>query len=660
MGISSAGVGSNLDIESIITSLMNVEKKPLTLVTTQKTTLQTKLSAYGTLKSSLSTFQTAVSNLASASKFNAQTVAVGDATVTKATADGNATNGDYALTVTKLAQAQKIASAGFATVSDTVGTGTLTLALGTYDSIGNTFTANANKTPVTVTIDSSNNSLAGIRDAINASGAGVTATIVNDGQTNGNRLVITSKDTGEINSVKITAADDDLDNLNNSGLSQLAYDPTASAGAGKNMAEKQTAQNAVMTLDGIAITKPSNTITDAISGVTLNLLKTGSSSLSVSRDSDTIKNSVQAFVDAYNSLNSSLRSLTKYDETGKSNGALLGDSTTRSISTQIKQIMVQTMGSGTINSLSQIGVGFQRDGTLALDSAKLTTALNTDSSAISGLFAATGKSTDALLKYSGNTTNTQAGTYAVSISQLATRGTLTASAAPGLNITQGVDNHLDFAIDGVNYGVDLTAGNYASADALMNEIQTKLTAAGSGATLSLVGGAIKVTSLTYGSSSSATVSGNGASGIFGTPGTTTGIDVAGTINGQVATGHGQSLVGATGDASEGLNIAVSGGALGARGSVSFTMGYAYQLNAIAKKFLDTDGLLESKTDSVTQSISRLSKQEDALNLRLASIEKRYRTQFTALDATISKMTTTSTYLTQQIAQINANSSSSKN
>ncbi|HSH71469.1 MAG TPA: flagellar filament capping protein FliD [Methylophilaceae bacterium] len=556
MGISSAGIGSGLDVESIVTSLMNVEKKPLTAVTTQKTDYQSQISAYGTLKSALSTFQTAVSALSTASKFNAQTVTSGDSTVFTATANGNATVGNYAVNVTQLAQSQKLSLGGFASSSDIVGTGTMTISFGSYDSVGNTFTGNAAKTDVVIPITTANNTLAGVRDAINASNSSVSATIVNDGTTN--RLVVTSKDSGEVNTLKITVADDDGNSLDTSGLSRLAYDPTAAAGNGKNLTQLQVAKNALLDIDGIAVVKSSNNITDAIDGVTLNLLKvnTGASvSLGVATDPDKVKASVTAFVDAYNKLDTTLRSLTKYDETGKASGALLGDATARSVITQIKSVMTKAItSSGSLTSLNQIGVTFQRDGQLALDSTKLTTALSTSFSDIAKLFTTSATTSDPQVVYSGSTTKTQAGTYAINVTQLG--------------------------------GGGLTA--------------------------------------------------------------------IGTINGVSGTSNGTNLVGATGDASQGLNVDILGGSTGARGTVTFTIGYAAQLNNLITNLLSDEGIVASRTDGINSSIKRLDKQAESIEVRLAAIEARYRAQFTKLDTLLSSMSTTSTFLTQQIAAINAN------
>ncbi|MEO8419104.1 MAG: flagellar filament capping protein FliD [Methylophilaceae bacterium] len=660
MTISSPGIGSNLDVNGIVQKLMSAEQGPLNIVTQQKTNYQSKISAYGSLKSSLSTFQATVDSLSSASRFMVQSATAGDSSVFTATSNGKASLGNYSIEVQQLAQAHKISpNAGFASTSDSVGTGTLSIAFGTYDSSGNTFTLNADKASKSITITSANNTLAGIRDAINLADAGVTASIVNDGGTAGNRIVITSKDSGTVNSIKISVTDNDATNLDNSGLSQLAYDPTLTIGAGKNASERQAAKDARLSIDGINVTKSTNVVSDAIEGVTINLLKTNAGSantLAVTHDTDKIKTSVNAFVKAFNDLNSTIRSLTKYDEAGKTGGPLLGDGTTRSITTQIRNVLTGAIGSsGTLTTLSQIGVSFQRDGTLAVDSTKLDASITNNFNDIATLFSASASFADAQLSFIGNTKNTQAGNYAVMVSALATQGTLLGSSAPNLNIVSGVNDTLNLQIDGTSVSITLDAASYASAQELAAAIQSKIAGTGSAAKVAVNGGALQITSANYGSTSSIALSGgNGSSDALGAPTASSGVNVAGSINGVAATGQGQNLIGATANASEGLVIRVAGGNTGARGSANFTMGYAYLLNQMSKSVLADDGLLSTRTNGITSSITRLTAQESTLQDRLAIIERGYRAQFTALDTMISSLQQTSSFLTQQLAQLQSN------
>lgn len=656
MALTSAGIGSGLDVASIVQNLMTTEQGPLTNVTQQKTSTQAKISAYGSLQSALSSFQTTLGNLSNISKFNALTVQSSDASTVSATATGSATAASHSLQVDQLAQSHKLALAPKTSLADIVGMGTLTIDFGSYDSTGNTFTA-GNKAALTINITTGNNTLSGVRDAINAANAGVSASIVNDGT--GYRLVLSSKDSGAGNSLRISASDGDGTNTDNSGLSQLAYDPTALAGSGKNLSQVQEAKNALLSIDGISISKASNVITDALEGVTLTLSKVSASpqTLTIGRDTSTVEANVASFVKAYNDLNQTLRNLTKYDEASKTGGALLGDSTARGLAFQLKSVLTQSVGStGALTSLYQIGVTFQKDGTLALDSSKLKSGMESNFSEIAGLFAATGKATDSQISVAGNSSSTLAGNYAVNVTQLATRGSLAGSDAAGLTITAGVNDAIALNIDGVDYNLTLTAGSYASSSALAAELQNRISAAGSAASVNVNAGMLSVTSVNYGSSSSILLgSANGNANLFGNSAVSSaGIDVAGSINGVAATGKGQNLIGATGDAN-GLNLKVDGGALGARGTVNFTLGYAYQLRQLADNYLRSDGLLTARTEGLSASVTRLTRQQETLQARLAVIEQRYRDQFTALDTLISSMQSTSSYLSQQISMLQSNS-----
>jgi len=659
MAISSLGIGSNLPIDAIIEGLMDNERKPLDLVGQQKAGYQSQVSAYGTLKSALSSFQTAVSKLTDMSKFMAQSATSSDTSAFTASADGNAVESNYAIKVVQLAQPQKIATAGVATPYTAIGTGTLTISFGSYDADGNTFTLNPDAPAKSIDISPANNSLAGIRDAINDADAGVMATIVNDGQTN--RLVITSKETGSSNSIRISVADADGSNGDGSGLSQLAFDPTQSAGSGKNLSVLQQAQDAIVDIDGVRVTKPGNSIDDALDGITLNLLKADDSktlNLGVARNSSAIESSVNAFVKAYNDVNQTLRNLTNYDVESKSGGALAGDATARSIATQIKQSMTRALtGAGDISTLTQIGVSFQRDGTLALDSDKLKTAIKEHPKDIAYLFAAGGRSTDLQVNQVGQTDKTRAGVYAINVTQLATQGILQGAAAPALDIVAGVNDVLDLKIDGAVFNIKLDAASYASIDALAEELQTKLSAANAKAQVVVSGGKLQLVSASYGSTSTVVVTGgNAANDLFGaSPVSSAGLNVAGTINGVTATGKGQVLTGAEGDASAGLGVEITGGALGDRGTISYTTGYAFQLDQLVDGLLDDEnGLLATRTDGINASIKRLTKQQETMEDRLALVEQRYRAQFTALDVLISNLQQTSSYMSQQLAQLSAN------
>jgi flagellar hook-associated protein 2 len=674
--ITSTGVGSGLDINGLLTKLMAAESTPLTLLDKKEAGLQAKISAFGSLQGALSAFQGSVSPLNSLAKFQALSATSADSTVYTASGFPSAAPGSYSIEVTQLAQAHKLASSAFTNATDVVGTGSLTFQFGTFSA--GVFSVNSAKAAQTVTINSSQNTLAGIRDAVNTAKVGVTATILNDGT--GNKLIFTSNDTGAANSLKITVADtSDVSNTDNAGLSRLAYDPNGVLGNGKNLTETVVAQNALLNVDGIVgISKASNTVTDVIQGVTLNLLKKSAAgvpaTLTVSRDVSSVQSAVANFVKAYNDLNKAVADLTKYDPVTKKGAVLQGDNSARSIINQVRQQLNRTLTglTGSYTSLSQIGVSFQTDGTLALDSAKLSTALSTNFNDIAGLFTSLGKPSDSLINYLSATEKTQAGSYAVNITQLATHGVLAGVTTGSLAHTAGTftapftigttNNTLGLKVDGVQSGtITLASGTYTTATALVAEIQSKINGdttlknASKSVTVSFdnVTSKLSITSDGYGVASTVEITSQGTAtattlGLSVGVGTA-GVDVAGSINGVSATGSGQTLTGAVGNTTEGLKLQITGGALGSRGTVNYSQGYAYLLNRLAGQMLGSAGPIASRTSGMNKSVKDIGAQREAMNLHLIALEKRYRAQFTALDKVVGQMRNTSDFLTRQLA-----------
>jgi len=659
-------VTSGLDVNALVTQLMTAEQIPITKLATKEASYQAKLSAFGTIQGAIGSFQTTVRQLANASTFQAVTATSSDTATATASALTSAVAGSYSLAIGSLAQSQKLVAAGQTGVSTAIGTGaatTLTFDFGTISgtlaggkyNAGATFTSNGSGVK-TVTIDSSNNSLQGMRDAINAANVGVTASIINDGSATPYRLVLSSTNMGASNSLKISATGD----ATVGGL--LANDPTAGAttGAlGQNLSESVTALNANLIVNGIAVSKNSNTVTDVIPGVTLNLSKitTTPITLTVAKDTASVVKSVNDFVTSYNTLSKSLSDVSAYDAATKKGAVLQGDATVRNLQAKLRSVL-NVPGAGALTSLSQIGVTFQRDGTLALDSTKLNTVMQSNFADIAGLFAATGKTSDSLVTYSGTTSSTKPGSYALNVTQIATQGNETGTAAPTtLTIGAGTNDTLNMNVNGVNATITLTAKTYASAQDLATELQSRLnsasalSAAGISVSATLNAGKISVTSNSYGALSSVVAaSGNGVANIFGAAISTTGLDVAGTINGVAATAGGQTLTAGSGDA-QGLTVLISGGALGSRGTVSYTQGYAYALNNLATSALASDGTLNSSTAEIHNSIKGITDRRTVLQQRLTGIEARYRAQYTALDQMLSGMNTTSTFLTQQLARL---------
>jgi flagellar hook-associated protein 2 len=362
--ITSAGVGSGLDINSIISQLMAVERQPLVQLQQKQSAVQSQLSAYGRLRGAMSTFETAMDKLASLDKFKVYTATSSDEDVMTALAGSSASLGKATVVVSALAQQHKLASATYASESTTVGTGTLTVSVGS-DSFN-------------LTIDGTNNTLAGIRDAINnaATNTGVTATILN--VTGGSRLVLTSNSSGAAEGLTVAVSGDgDGNDSDASGLSNLIW---SSAGT-KNLSQVAAAQDAAFTVDGFAATSASNSVTGVIQGVTLSLKTTGTASIDIGRDLESVKTSAKEFADAYNTLTGLVRELRA--------GGLAGDNALLSIESDLRSILNTPPSgiTGTYRYLSEIGVAVQKDGKLAVDNTALETALKTDFSGVANVFA---------------------------------------------------------------------------------------------------------------------------------------------------------------------------------------------------------------------------------------------------------------------------------
>lgn len=659
---SSAGVTvPSIDVAGIVSSLIKAEQQPLTRLNNQISSYQSKISAIGNVQSALSSFQTAVQGLNSLT-FNSFSANSSNSAVLSATASSIAKPGNYSLTVSQLAQAQNLAATGQASATTAIGNGastTLTfdfgtisggtLSNGTYNPPATGFTSNGGGTK-SVTIDSSNNTLSGIRDAINAANIGVTASIINDGSASPYRLVLTSNTTGLANSMKISVAGDaTLGNL-------LTEDPTGT----QNLSQTSAALNANFTVNGIAISKASNTVGDVMPGVTLNLAGTSTSpvTVSISPNTSSVNQAINGFIKAFNGAVQAIQSQTRYDPATKTAGTLQGDVSLSIIQSQMASMLTKTMGSSStgFSNLTQIGLGFQKDGTLAVDATKLNNALNSNYQGVANLFIAAGTATDSLVSYTSASSRTKAGTYVVNITQLSTQGTAVGNAAAGLTISSGVNDTVNLAIDGTSTSVVLPAGTYTAA-ALATQLQTLINSsapisdAGKSVTVSQNAGVLTLTSSNYGSTSSVTINGgNGASNLFGTPVQTGGLDVAGTINGQSATGNGQLLTSTVGD-SNGLSISIQGSTTGSRGTVSYTQGMSSIFSSMLTSMLSTNGALASETKQFNTNISDIQKRIDALNARIAVDQANLTNQYAKLDAMLGSMNSLSSYLTQQLARL---------
>lgn len=362
--ITSTGVGSGLDVNSIITSLMTLEQRPLTLLQQQSATVQTQLSAFGTLKGQIAALGDVASRLADKANWNPIRVDSSDSTSVTATGTAKAAAGRHTLEVQQLAQGQNLVSGNFTSPSAVVGTGTLHIQQGSV--VNGVFTPKAGSSPVAVVIGTGSQTLTGVRDAINEAKTGLSASIITSGGVS--KLVLRGQDGAE-NAVNITVTDADNNAVDSAGLSALAWTPGGSAGNGRNMTETQSAQNALYTMDGIDLVSATNTPTDVLDGVSLSFKKVTTSPVSVvlTTDSVAVRKNLNDFVKAYNDLNKLARSQTQADPSGKNRGALQADSTAVGVANAMREILRGSVtGLTGVASLSAAGLEIQRDGSLQI------------------------------------------------------------------------------------------------------------------------------------------------------------------------------------------------------------------------------------------------------------------------------------------------------
>ncbi len=373
--ISSAGIGSGLDVNSIVTQLMAIEQRPLTALQTKATSIQSTVSEYGKIKSAVSTLNDLAAKLANKATWG-QTVSNSSSTAVSASTNGT-TAGTYSVEVSALASVQTLASTAQAAAT-TVGAGTLHIELGTWgggtNGAATTFAASGTPPAVDIAV-SATDTLADVRDKINGASAGVSAMLMTDAS--GSRLLIRSNATGAVNGFRTSVTDSDGTNGDAGGLSALAFDPSTGI---SQMTRSQTASNAAAKVNGLAVTSASNTLSNVVDGLTLNLATatttTGPVTINVVSDSATLKKNLTDFAAAYTAIYKLIAADTKYDATNRVGGILQGDSSAVGLQNQLRALASGTSGaSSTFAHLSDVGLSIQADGSMTLDSTKADNAL---------------------------------------------------------------------------------------------------------------------------------------------------------------------------------------------------------------------------------------------------------------------------------------------
>ena len=369
--ISSPGIGSGLDVNTIVSQMMAVEKRPLQLLQTSASSLDTKISSYGQVKSALSALYDAANGLMSSSVWQSKQFATTDKDAVTGSVSTAAVAGNFSLQVTALASSQSLASGSFASGAVMGSAGTLSLQTGRWDAVGTGFTAAG--TAVDIAIEATD-TLADVAGKINGSNVGVSAVVVKG--TNGDQLLVRGTKTGQENGFSLSVLENGTPPAPGSALNKLAYDQASVSAAQAGMTRTVTAKDATFTINGIDSTSATNTVTDVVPGVTLNLLKTSTTpvEVTVSADKKAVRDKVEAFQQAYNKINTLLADLTRYDQSSKTAQPLQGDSTATGLQNALRGLLGRPDATGTY--FTNVGLELQRDGSLSINASKLDAALN--------------------------------------------------------------------------------------------------------------------------------------------------------------------------------------------------------------------------------------------------------------------------------------------
>jgi len=656
--ISSLGVGSGVLNSDLVDQLVAAERKPTeTRLTRETQQAETLLSAYGKLRSAVTELRLPMRQLSAPDNLKAFSASSSNEDIGVSVDSTKANRGTYSVEVTSLASAQALASQTvFADRDSTsVGQGTLQLTVG--DKVTD------------ITIDSSNDTLQGLANAINEADAGVSAGVIDTGS--GYQLVMSADETGTANAVSISVTGDNGGtDTDNQGLSRFAFNSGMDAGAG--LQETIAASDAVMKINGIEVTRSNNTFENVIDGLTFDVKDKGTSTISVNQDLGAVSDRVQKFVDKFNALQSSIDSLAGFNsETGQ--GSLLtGDSTVRNIQNQLRGILTRVvpgMENQSVRSLADVGITTNWEtGGLEFDRTKFEEKLKANPDEVTALFAEQGRTSDSQVEFVRSGLDTEPGTYDINVTQAATQGQLVAGSALGAGPFQIDANNDELSLtvnDDISVNLQLTQGTDISQQALLDDIQAQLdqnnalNAAGVSVQVGLDGGNLTFTSSKYGSESSVRLTSAEDAAAFGldTNNSTDGLDIAGTIDGRQAEGDGQVLyLGSDNGAASGLQVRVLGDQTGSRGSITFVEGVGERTVDLVTNIVGADGAIESRTDSLNRELDQIEESRARLEERIASYRERLVNQFSAADSLISQLNSTRDYVSQQLSALAPQSS----
>lgn len=667
--MSIGGVVSGLKTDDLVSKIMEFARRPQQKLENQVSLAQTKLAAWQDLNTRILALKLKSDSIASGSVFKAKGVTTSDPAILTASASSEALEGTYYVKVTSRAQSHQLASSQtYANMTDTVGTGKVTIALGEYttDEFGGSAFVEKHD-HFDIELDQNNNTLTGMRDAINRANKGVKAVIVNEGttETPAYRLMLTSTKTGAEYAMQVDT----------SGLSG-GIAPTVNR-------EIQAATNAVVELGQgagkITVSKTTNSINDLIPGVTINVASVNPDKtvkIDVTKSTGAIQSSISGFVAQYNDLMDVIGTQFDYDPDTGETGTLFGSYQLQMVQNDLISAISNPIAGmdNKTNTLSAVGITLSASGRLVVDESKLSEALNADPSAVAKLFSANVESESSYITYLNHTSDTLpsgVNSYAVEITQAARRAQVTAQfamAQGGL----GADESIKVNGKTIELKANMTINdvvneiNKYSRETGVSVLATAADGTGTGDYLTFRSTRygskhdIKISSLTSNAGAGTTgigtkeITSADPSGESGGGTGLVGLDVQGTINGETATGDGQTLTGSSEDKdakAKGLALMItSTGPM--TSSVKYTKGFGAIVRDMVVGMTSKNGIFTQTQDSLNKEIDDTSKSILDMETRLLAQQDRLYAQFSQMESQLSKLQQQGNFLSSQLASLN--------
>lgn len=669
--IQSLGAGSGIDTKSLVGQLVEIERAaPQQRIDDKKELTEAQISDFGLISAALATLEDAAEVLTSDDGLFSKTASFTDSdALIPSELGADVATGTYNFEVTDVAQSQSLSSAAFSSDRDAVGEGTLTFRFGDWDAGLTAFTEDLDTTSVDIVIDSSNNSLRGLRDAINDADMGVQASIVNDGTDY--RLLITAE-SGENKQLEIEVAESGGTPSNDdaSGLSRFSFNDTDipvdefDTVHTQQMTQNQAGADAVVSINGLEVTRPSNTIDDVVEGLTVEILQASPGetiTVTVSDDKAFAEQNIRDFVDAYNAFLEEIDTVFSTDEETGEKGSLANDSLAKSIISRIRSVIASSipgLADSNYSALTNVGIRTELDGTISISESDFESAFENNFEDVQKLFAPYTSSDAADITINSFGGQTLPGSYDVDITTNPVQGYYTGGAFDvGVTFpfdTTGKVYTFDVSVNGVasNTITIPTEVTYNTEEDLAAAIQSVinsdslLSADGAAVSVSFDTDHFVVTSTKYGTTSVVDFSNVSQDleddlGISDGSGTN-GIDVAGTIGGSVGFGLGNVLLPALGDDAEGLTLIVGENATEA--TVNYSRGFGGELGSIISEFLESTGLINTREQALEARLETVADEQEALDRRIGIYEERLIQQYIAMEAILGGLNSSGGFL----------------